>query len=609
MRNGFIITELRLTGPNVEPAFVKFNEGLNVISGPSNTGKTYIFQCINYMLGSSQQPKSIPVATNYAYCYLEIQTGDDRILTFKSDLKGGDFHLFECAIDAIGINREHISLFREHDDKNSENISAFLLELCNLNGKKLKVNATGHKRGLSFSDLRKLQLIDEVRIITDKSPITTGQYTTATVEKSVIKLLVTGNDDEALIEALSPNEVKHRKGKVEMLKELIQETDSQISQLGVVDYDPGQVQKIGDSISALNEELGNLSGINDQLTQKKNVLSGNLSREINFKNEFLLTQSRSIILAAQYESDSLRLQSTIEACQLLGQTSSSKNHCPVCNSLLDEQAGHVDLSEVLNACSVELQKLDFLQRELKESQLLIQSEIFAIDQKIDLLQLQVSETNKELDDIINNKINSNLQQIADLQKIADLLNKYEQLTQRKTEYLRSRDAIASTITKKSKGKKDANIDSISSFIYPLCEKIKDVLLELKYPALSNVSFNEAKLDFLIAGQDRELSGKGYRAISYAAFVIGLHQLVTSTGCGMPIPILDSPLVTYRKPNADNQEIPVDMAMDFYRYIVESDMEQVIIMENEEPPPDIEARINHIIFTLSSEGRYGFIPSP
>ncbi|WP_026768818.1 AAA family ATPase [Asinibacterium sp. OR53] len=607
MKNGFIITELRLMGPMMPPAFVKFSRGLNVISGPSNTGKTYIFQCINYMLGSSQRPKSIPVASNYSHCYLEILTHDDRILTLKSDLRGGDFHLFECAIDAIGNNRQHQALHRKHDDKNTENISAFLLNLCGISNKQIKINATGKKRGLSFSDLRKLQLIDEVRIITDKSPLVTGQYTTETAEKSVIKFLVTGNDDEALIEALSKDEIKHRKGKIEMLQELIDESDRQINAIGITDYEDDQLKKIEQSISSLNEELKNLSSINDQLTQKKNVLEATSIKESNIKSDFQLTQARSTILAAQYESDALRLQGTIEACQMLNETNGGEKHCPVCNSVLDDKGSEIDLSEVLNACSIELQKLDFLRRELTESQALLSGEIAECDNNIKGYQAQIVETDKELEEVVTSKINNNLAQIAQLQITSNRLKKYESLQQRKLELLSSRDAIASTISKRRKSSKDGNAESLSSFIYPLCEQVKKVLGALKYPGLTNVSFNESTLDFLIAGQDRELSGKGFRAIVYAAFVIALHQLVTERH-GMPVSIIDSPLVTYRKPDADNEDIPIDMAMDFYRYIVASEIEQVIIMENEEPPTDIEQKINHIIFTQSNDGRYGFIPT-
>lgn len=60
--NGFRITRLTFTGTGVPDAEVIFSDGLNVISGPSDTGKTFIAQCIDFMLGASISPKEIPEA-------------------------------------------------------------------------------------------------------------------------------------------------------------------------------------------------------------------------------------------------------------------------------------------------------------------------------------------------------------------------------------------------------------------------------------------------------------------------------------------------------------------------------------------------------------------
>ncbi len=606
MQTGFIITELQLTGPNAPAAFVRLTGGLNVISGPSNTGKTYIFQCINYMLGGSTKPKRIVEATQYAHCYLEIQTSDDKILTLKSDLNGGDFHLYECAINSIGNNREHIKLTRKHKDDDPTSISNFLLRLCNLESKKIKINVQGKKRGVSFRDLTKLQLIDEVKIITDKSPITTGQYISETAEKSILKLLITGTDDSALIELLSKDEIKNRKGKVDMLNELISESDKEINTLNIIDYDNEQLSRIQSTINSYTEELKSLSEVNDKLTKEKLDEINSLTVETHRKDEMTGLQSRSIILGKQYDSDIARLQSTIEACELLNDTTSDVSECPVCHSDLTDTENKIDLSTIFTACTKELQKIDLLKQELNLSQKIISEEIDNCERLIRIFQSNITTIELELKERAENRIKTIVESMSILRNQLDKLKQYEQLVQRKKELIKSRDFIASSIVKKKSG--DSSDGAASSYIYPLCEEILAILKILKYPGLKSVSFNEDKNDFVITGQDRELAGKGFRAITYSAFVIGLHRLVATHQFGLPIPILDSPLVTYRKPDSNNEDISVDLAMDFYRYIVNSNLNQVIIMENEEPPEDIESEINHIIFTQSTDGRYGFIPS-
>ncbi len=50
---------LQISGPDVSPATVDFQAGLNVINGPSNTGKSYILRMIDYMLGARDAPEPI----------------------------------------------------------------------------------------------------------------------------------------------------------------------------------------------------------------------------------------------------------------------------------------------------------------------------------------------------------------------------------------------------------------------------------------------------------------------------------------------------------------------------------------------------------------------
>lgn len=66
-------------------------------------------------------------------------------------------------------------------------------------------------------------------------------------------------------------------------------------------------------------------------------------------------------------------------------------------------------------------------------------------------------------------------------------------------------------------------------------------------------------------------------------MIALQELLFNKPYSIGPAVLDSPLVTYRKPIAEGEEIPVDLAMDFYRYLATDDqVDQVIIFENEAP---------------------------
>ena len=62
---GIYIKELRIIGTNKKPAAINFTKGPNLISGPSNTGKTFIFELLEYMLGASAIDRRIRESNGY----------------------------------------------------------------------------------------------------------------------------------------------------------------------------------------------------------------------------------------------------------------------------------------------------------------------------------------------------------------------------------------------------------------------------------------------------------------------------------------------------------------------------------------------------------------
>jgi len=179
------------------------------------------------------------------------------------------------------------------------------------------------------------------------------------------------------------------------------------------------------------------------------------------------------------------------------------------------------------------------------------------------------------------------------------LYKFEQLNKFKEEEEKLENSLPISSSKDS-------FEHISTAsLTPLSISMKSVLKGYNYPSLTDVSFSEEQNDFVISGEDRNLFGKGYRAIFYSAFILALHELVITKDYSIGIPILDSPLVSYKKQeNMGEERVSEDLAMDFYRYIAtQTDLKQIIVIENEEPPIDIAKQINHIKYNRKE----GFIP--
>ena len=91
MKFGFALRRLALIGPTKPPAEVTFTRGLNVIAGPSDTGKSFIAHCLDHALGSGDPPKEIPEADGYSSVVLEIEANSDqRVYSLERGVRGGE---------------------------------------------------------------------------------------------------------------------------------------------------------------------------------------------------------------------------------------------------------------------------------------------------------------------------------------------------------------------------------------------------------------------------------------------------------------------------------------------------------------------------------------
>ncbi|CDE77922.1 putative uncharacterized protein [Bacteroides thetaiotaomicron CAG:40] len=604
---GFIITKLKLKGNSLPSAEIQLESGVNIITGPTNTGKSYIFECINYMLGSSKKARDIKEARLYSNIFLEIKINNHEIYyTLESDFKGGDFKLYKEKVDNIGLSTEYEFLKRKHEPRNEKTISAFLLGLNNLYGKKIRTNAKGKTREISYRDVVRYLMINEERIITKDSLIVSGQYSKATEEINALKLIVTGCDDNNIIEQISEKEITQRKGKIDLLKEFISNINHSIEE-NDLKYDVDkEIETTNNNLTALYLKHRELNKTIQELYDKKNTFVSYLSKiESKFKNLSELS-FRSDILHKQYISDKERLEATIESCFLFVESDSTEKKCPLCSNLVvDVEISEKEITSIAESCKIESQKISLLISELYKSQEIINEERDLLDAEIRKIRNDIIAVDNDINNILNRDINYISESIRKFNNHKEYLLQVKEKRSQLDFYLKLQNKISTTITS-PQGK--FAIDLTTASTTKLSEYIKNILESCHYPNISSVAYSEDKKDFVISGEDRALEGKGLRAITYSAFIIALQELISQSDYSLGTPILDSPLVTYRKPKAEGEGISMDVAMEFYRYLADSRIgNQIIILENEEPPTDISDKINHIIFTGSEVGRKGFIP--
>ena len=600
---GFKLIRLSLTGQGLEDATIPFSEGLNVICGPSDTGKTFIVQCIDFIFGGKDHPKLIPESEGYETISLVIAPWESpKEFELTRSLKGGELTLFEKGRAPQTLSQKH----------SARSVSRFLLGLSHLDGKRVLINSKGETHSLSFRDLARLVVVDEEEVIGKRSPYLSAQYNRNPKERSVFRLLLTGVDDSSITAIENPKISKVRKeAKVEIIQKLLDESIKKLDEIGF-QLDENAVRQANEVVST------ELEKVNAEISDEQNAISVIERQRRSLWEDHKRAQSQLVdlselhtrfdLLSDQYQSDLARLDAISEAGFRLAQM--PKEICHVCGALpehhRDEHMEDAFPEELAKSCAAEALKIQAFITDLSETS---NSNDIQIKAKTEYAQ----KIHAELI-VTNNIIKSELQP-----RFQALTTKIRELTDRQLVFMQALYLYESVegfrtqlgILAKEKAQKldkDAFTNLSASEAEEFCKEVEAVLREWKFPDIDRVIFSESDDDVIISGRKRNSHGKGVRAITHTAFNLGLLRLCRNQS--MPHPgllIVDSPLVVYRQADPDpaDKDFPTDVKEAFYRSLSTAKDIQVIVCENDEPPADINANVIH--FTRTNEGRNGFIP--
>lgn len=605
---GFQIRRLTLVGRGLPNAEVQFREGLNVVSGPSDTGKTFIVQCIDYMLGGKDVPESIPEAAQYETVRLSLNVSvDDDEVVLERSIRGGDFKLVSA-----GKADQHLSA--KHSAAAKDSVSQYLLGLAGLAEKKVRTNKQGKTRDVSFRDLAPLVLVDEETVISKTSPILTGQYTTRTAESAVFRLLLTGVDDSSLISSEDPKVAKGRQaGKVEMLDLLLNQTKGRMAEMqlpGDVQAWQGQLAEIETLFEAAQKELAVEQQSAAQLEGKRRA-ELNALRQLESRSGVLRElQRRFALLEQQYLSDLRRLESIAEAGTRLGQM--NEERCPVCGAAAehqehDHQKASAAPEDVAQSCLAEAAKIRLLISDLHLTRSDNDREIARLEGLTLEAKERIRTVATQLSEMLKPRVELALQRLRESQTRRDTYRRALELHGRVNELQGLLGELGLAASGKGAELESAHVRSDEAEAFS--QEVESLLRAWHFPGLDRVTFSESDQDIVISGRTRASHGKGVRAIAHAAFNLALLNFCVKAEKPHPgFALIDSPLVVYREPDTDEGGFSHDVKDAFYRSIAEEfRASQVIIFENEDPPSNLGTDANIIRFTGASHGRQGFIP--
>jgi TolA-binding protein len=610
---------IRFLGPDKEPAEFNFTSGLNILWGSSDTGKTFLVEAIDFMLGGGEELRDIPERDGYDHILLGLTT-QSKDYTLHRSVNGGAFTRFDGLLaDMPSPSTGGHVLSAGHDPKNYKNLSNWLLQQIGLDHKEVLYNKTkGTLKSLGFRALAHLCLIKYPTITQSKSPI--FYSTQKTREYGVFKLLLSGVDDSAVTpEATVSTKLAASDDSPPLSNDAIAQVIS--------DYDD-QLTKITDNPLSLDQEQDDIEKDLEELQTSIRQMEGAISqtaRERKVINERYTSltargieiselQERFKLLDQQYSNDLKRLTAIKESGQFF--VLRHPMPCPLCGALPEGQhhdaACDGNVEAVTQAAAAEIAKIQVLQTELRETVGALVKEGAVVRRDSETLEGELAGYQQQLDSALSPDFSQARQDYTKLieQRAAvlqgiSIRKRIEAMRRRLDEPVPPR--RPEPVETEKPGEVNQYISK--SVLRDFSQIVGGILSEWHFPDATDVYFDETTKDVVIAGRPRGSRGAGLCAITYSAFTVALFEYCRSRR--MPHPgfvVLDSPLIAYKEPSIEDEGIAgTDLKPRFYQHLESfAGEQQIFIVDNTEPPDAFISKATH--FTKNEQIlRYGLFP--
>lgn len=612
-RKALVLRKLAFLGPGKEAAVLKFKKGVNVVCGASDTGKSFLIEAIDFMLGGSKELRDIPQRVGFDRIRLAIETSTEDEYTFERSSDGGGFNLYDGILDEQLQIDGGQRIKKQHGHGATDNISGWLLDNIDLLEKVLRKNAQGVTRSLSFRDLARLVVVDESEIIRSTSPFLSGQFITKTVEYSTLKLLLTGADDSAIV----PGELQESKligvsAKIELLEQWISDLSDEITDKNLDEDELNeQTDKLLVAIEIKKNEMSTFqSTLNESISSRRELLETKEGIK-NRVGEVEEMMGRFNLLKKHYLIDVERLMAVEETGSLF--VHYEKVPCPLCGSLSEETHSVEDcdgnIEEVVFAAKKEIEKIQCLLADLEGTVDEFSSEMKNLTPKLEGIEEQYKIVDEKIREAISPDFQKSqvdytilMEKKNEVSLSLEMFNRLLKLEQQKQELDNAEDEVIEEVKPTKLSKMTLNEFS---------KTIENILKAWDFPDASDVYFDETVRDLVISGKPRGSRGKGLRAITHAAVTIGLLEYCKEKSLPHPgFVVLDSPLLAYYKPEGEDDNLQgTNLKEKFYEYLIQNHSDsQIIIVENEHPSEEVETQVNLTVFTKNPhEGRFGLFP--
>lgn len=584
----FWIKSVGASGAGKRYSFVSFDpRKVNIIYGPSNSGKSYIINCIDFMFFGDSTPFT-KNSTGYDTIHMTVETSTGIGLEFKRKIiDGKKGEKGDTKIEVISSSQDIRS-----GDYTKGDFNAMMLRVMGIEeAHKIIAFHDFRSERLSLRYLSHIFFLDENVIFTGKPVIDNPKYAKPYAAMSIVNFLLTGDDLKSIIPEISAKDREIRRIKKDAIvayiydkkenlrqqKEDLESTLNRESEKGLDDKIDATVLQI----ASIEKQIKDQTARSSELLSEIYEISAKLEEATFLRNRYK-------VLHSQYNSDLKRLHFIIE-----GDNSQKKKvkmvECPFCGSKMDRNAE--ETKAYAAASEKEIETVTEHIEDLKLAEKDIQDQIDGLEEKIKQL-------NEENDTFIH-QINQQLQPRA--QELLRALNSYKRIVEIKKEL--SAIEVLSFGLGADALEKEAQDDGESPMYDPnpylinagwqkWSDLFETMVQACAYPGKPSARLSIETHDAVVGAKFKKDEGKGYRAFLNVLVLFSLMKTLETQGVYRPgLMVLDSPILSLKEKKAKFKITAADkadpgMRESLFQYLVDNCGDnQIIIAENEIPETD------------------------
>ena len=332
----FYIQRIIANGTDKQVSSIDLIPGLNIICGPSDTGKSYVLEILDYLFGSDRVP--VDIKHGYDSFTMVIKTSKGTV-TVKRDVENGE--KTTTAEVSSSDDRIESGTYKTKTGKRNLNDDLWLKIIGIEEHHNIVSNQKGDTRRFTLRSFIHTMLVKEEQIIQRESILLPQQKTASTAYLSGLYFLMTGEDfdginprvQKAIKEAQKQAIIKYIQTKIASIEERKKELSGKIPGITFIDIKK-KTQEIVAEIQDTENRITKAIGQSKQLLDEIYSVSDQIT-----ECEHLLDRQKA--LKSQYLSDVRRIGFIVDGEVKIGNVPRLQQ-CPICHNEInsDDTASH-----------------------------------------------------------------------------------------------------------------------------------------------------------------------------------------------------------------------------------------------------------------------------